>query len=232
MHVNRSSPSFPAPVQQPLSTARRRVLLGLGLPAVLMLGAGLPRPAHAEAAIAQLRRFVSETRSARGEFTQRTLQGQGQSAQTASGRFAFSRPGRFRWEVLQPFEQLMVADGERVHFYDRDLEQVTVRRLANSLGASPAAILFGSNDLEREFTLVDGGSFDGLDWLDARPRSGDAGFDRIRIGFRDGLPAAMDVVDAFGRTTIFSFSAVERNAVVTPDTFRFVAPKGADVIEE
>jgi outer membrane lipoprotein carrier protein len=185
-----------------------------------------------EGAIEQLRRFAAEARSARGEFTQRTLRGPGQSAQTASGRFAFSRPGRFRWEVLKPFEQLMVADGERVYFYDRDLAQVTVRKLANSLGASPAAILFGSNDLEKSFALAEAGTADGLAWLDAKPKSADAGFDAIRIGFRAGLPEAMEVRDAFGRTTVFAFRNLERNAAVPPESFRFVTPKGADVVEE
>lgn len=213
--------------------SRRRMLGALAAPMMLALGASLlPAAAQAQGAIEQLRRFVADTRSARGEFTQRTLKGAGQTAQTASGRFAFSRPGRFRWEVLKPFEQLMVADGERVHFYDRDLEQVTVRKLANSLGSSPAAILFGSNDLEKDFALSDAGPFDGLDWLDAKPRSSDAGFDHIRIGFRSGLPAAMEVRDAFGRTTVFSFTGIERNAQVAAETFRFVPPKGADVIEE
>ena len=216
----------------PGNRARRRVLRGLAAPMALAIAGALPSQARAQGAIAQLRRFVADTRSARGEFTQRTLKGAGQTAQTASGRFAFSRPGRFRWEVLKPFEQLMVADGERVHFYDRDLEQVTVRKLASSLGSSPAAILFGSNDLEKDFALSDAGPFDGLDWLDAKPRSGDAGFDHIRIGFREGLPEAMEVRDAFGRTTVFAFTAIERNPAVAPETFRFVPPKGADVIEE
>jgi outer membrane lipoprotein carrier protein len=232
MHSSFRFRPSPARTAGGVSMARRRALGSIAVPVGLMLAGALPMRAHAQGAIEQLRRFVADTRSARGEFTQRTLKGAGQSAQTASGRFAFSRPGRFRWEVQKPFEQLMVADGERVHFYDRDLAQVTVRKLANSLGASPAAILFGSNDLEKDFALTDAGPFDGMDWLDARPRSGDAGFDQIRIGFRDGLPGAMEVRDAFGRTTVFSFTGIERNAAVPPETFRFVPPKGADVIEE
>ncbi|HWS73592.1 MAG TPA: outer membrane lipoprotein chaperone LolA [Quisquiliibacterium sp.] len=213
-------------------SGRRPFLRAISFTAAAVLVGLRPRAARAQGAIDQLRQFAAEARSARGEFTQRTLRGAGQTAQTATGRFAFSRPGRFRWEVLKPFEQLMVADGERVYFYDRDLAQVTVRKLASSLGASPAAILFGSNDLEKSFTLADAGPSDGLDWLDAKPKSTDAGFDHIRIGFRGGLPEAMEVRDAFGRTTVFTFRAIERNAAVPADAFRFVAPKGADVIEE
>ena len=210
---------------------QRRALLAVALSGTVA-AAALPRATQAEGAIAQLDRFVAETRSARGEFTQRTLRGAGQAGQSASGSFAFARPGKFRWEVRKPFEQLVVADGERIHFYDRDLNQVTVRKLASSLGASPAAILFGSNDLSKDFTLSDAGSSEGVDWLEAKPRSGDAGFDTIRIGFRAGLPEAMEVRDAFGRTTVFGFRGIERNAAVDASAFRFTAPRGADVIEE
>lgn len=184
------------------------------------------------AAFEQLQRFVAETRSARGEFTQRTLRSAGQPPESASGSFAFARPGRFRWEVRKPFEQLMVADGERLYFFDRDLNQVTERKLAESLGASPAAILFGADDLERSFALSEAGERDGLAWLDAAPRSKDAGFERIAIGFRGGLPEAMEVLDAFGRTTRFAFRAIERNPSLDPEIFRFVAPRGADVIRQ
>jgi outer membrane lipoprotein carrier protein len=188
--------------------------------------------AEAQGALAQLREFAQATQSARGEFSQRTLRSAGQPPEQASGAFAFARPGRFRWEVRKPYEQLMVADGEQLHFFDKDLNQVTVRRLSDSLGASPAAILFGSNELERSFVLKEAGTREGLDWLDAQPRSKDAGFERILIGFRAGLPEAMEVRDAFGRTTVFAFRGVERNPRIDPEQFRFVAPRGADVIRQ
>jgi outer membrane lipoprotein carrier protein len=183
-------------------------------------------------AIDQLHDFAKSTQSARGEFAQRTIKAGGKTAEATTGAFAFARPGRFRWEVRKPFEQLMVADGERLFFLDKDLNQVTERKLADSLGASPAAILFGSNDLERSFTLAEAGARDGLEWLDAVPRTRDSGFERIAIGFRDGLPAAMEVLDSFGRTTVFAFRGVERNPRIGPETFRFVVPKGADVIRQ
>lgn len=213
-------------------TRTLRPLASLLAAAVLLLSAALPVPSHAAGALAQLHEFVASTRSARGEFTQRTLRASGQVAETASGAFAFARPGKFRWEVKKPYEQLMLADGERLYFLDKDLNQVTVRKLADSLGASPAAILFGSNELERDFTVRETGERDGLEWLDAAPKNRDAGFERILIGFRAGLPEAMEVLDAFGRTTRFAFKAVERNARIDADAFRFVAPKGADVVQQ
>lgn len=182
-------------------------------------------------AIEQLREFATGTRSARGEFTQQQQRSGGRAAETVSGSFAFSRPGRFRWEVARPYEQLIVTDGERLHFYDKDLKQVTVRKVGDAISATPAAILFGSNELDASFVLKEAPTVDGLEWLEATPKARDGGFDWIRIGFRDGLPAAMEVRDAFGQVTRFAFRALERNPSLDPSLFRFVPPKGVDVVQ-
>lgn len=183
-------------------------------------------------AIDQLRGFSKDTRSARGEFAQRTLKVNGQVAESSSGNFAFAKPGKFRWEVRRPFEQLMVADGEKLYFFDKDLNQVTVRKLDDALGATPATILFGDSDLSEEFELKENGAKDGVDWVEARPKNKEAGFEMIAIGMRDGRPEAMEVLDAFGRRTLFTFQKIERNPKVESADFRFVTPKGAEVVQQ
>jgi len=189
------------------------------------------RPAHA-GALEDLRTFSSGTTAARGEFVQQTLSAAGRPAGgTSSGTFAFARPGKFRWEVTKPFEQLVVMDGERVHFFDKDLRQVTVRKASEALSATPASLLFGSTALDTAFALTDAGESEGLSWLDAVPRKRDSGFERIRIGFRAGLPVAMEVKDAFGQTTRYAFRNLERNPRLDGGLFRFSAPAGVDVIE-
>ena len=208
-----------------LRAVLRTVSLAVALAAVMVPGAA------AAAAIEQLREFASATKSARGSFSQQQVRASGRSGENVSGTFAFLRPGRFRWEVTLPYEQLIVTDGERLNFYDKDLKQVTVRRVGDAMAATPAAILFGSNDLDTSFVLKEAGSADGLEWLEAVPKQKDSGFDRIRIGFRGGLPEAMEVRDAFGQTTRFAFSRIERNPSLDDGLFRFTAPKGVDVVQ-
>jgi outer membrane lipoprotein carrier protein len=212
-----------------MSARRRQLVIAGG--ASLVLLAGVPRLARAETAIEQLRAFLKDTGSARGEFTQRVTSRSQSAGQVSSGSFVFQRPGRFRWVYQKPFEQVIVADGERMFLYDKDLNQVTVRALAGAIPASPASILFGAGQFDKDFTLRDGGSRDGLAWVSATPRAGDTPFEKIDIGLVNGLPAAMLLADSFGQTTLLRFTRFERNVSVDPQTFRFTPPPGADVLE-
>lgn len=183
-------------------------------------------------AIAQLNQFVAATRSAEGEFEQTVMARSGRKPQQAAGRFAFARPGKFRWEYELPYQQLLVGDGERLWSWDRDLNQVTVRPIGDALGSTPAAILFGQGDLQQDFVLVDGGVADGLAWVDARPRRTDSSFEWMRIGLDDGRLRRMELRDNFGQTTMIVFTRLQPNPAVDANRFVFVPPAGADVIGE
>jgi outer membrane lipoprotein carrier protein len=180
--------------------------------------------------IDELRSFLDGAKNGRATFRQTVLARSGRAPQVSSGTFAFARPGKFRWSYDKPFEQLVVGDGAKVWVYDKDLNQVIVRQLDAALGATPAALLAGDNALERNFSLVDGGAADGLAWVEATPKSADSTFTKVRIGFRDQLPRAMELVDAFGQSTRLQFDAFERNVALPADLFRFAPPAGADVV--
>lgn len=180
--------------------------------------------------IDELHAFLDGAKNGRATFRQAVVSKNARGGQMSSGTFAFQRPGKFRWTYEKPWEQIVVGDGAKVWVYDKDLNQVIVRELDAVLGATPASLLAGDNALERSFTLVDGGTADGLAWIDAVPKSSDAAFTRVRIGFRDKLPQAMELVDAFGQTTRLAFDRFERNVPLPPDAFRFVPPPGADVV--
>lgn len=185
--------------------------------------------AHADA-LAQLKQFMDGTRSARGSFTQQVFSKSGRKPQQASGTFAFSRPGKFRWTYEKPYAQLLVGDGSKLWAWDQELNQVTTKKLGQALGSTPAAILAGDNSLEKNFTLQDDGAADGMEWVEARPKADDSSFERIRMGFSGGQLKAMVLHDNFGQTTSLSFLQMERNPSLDAGLFRFVPPKGADVI--
>lgn len=196
--------------------------------------------AHANA-LEQFKLFVGSTHSAKGEFSQRLVKSEKKGAPAdaaakvsapSTGTFIFARPGKFIWTYQKPYEQLLQADGDKLYIYDKDLNQVTTRKLGSALGSSPAAILFGSNDLEKNFTLRDAGKKDGLEWLEATPKAKDSTFEHIGIGLRSGMPESMVLRDTFGQTSLLSFTKFEKNPALAADQFKFVLPKGADVSQQ
>jgi len=174
--------------------------------------------------------FMSGTLTARGEFEQRIFDSNHKLVQESRGVLAFSRPGRFRWSYLKPYAQLIVGDGSKVWIYDEDLKQVTVKKLDQALGSTPAALLAGNNEAMHAFTLSDIGTKDGLEWLEALPRDRESNFEKIRMAFGVSGLQIMELVDSFGQTTVLRFKSLERNPKLDSGLFRFSPPKGADVI--
>jgi outer membrane lipoprotein carrier protein len=186
------------------------------------------------AAVKSLKTFVDQALTFRADFSQTLLDKNLRVIQKASGSMMFERPGKFRWTYEQPYQQLIVGDGQRVWFYDQDLDQVTVRQLDLALGSTPAALLAGSNAIERDFDLLEIEAQEGqLEWLEAIPKSGESVFELIRLGFSQaGLLREMVLRDSFGQVTWLIFSQIEQNPTLAPDLFQFTPPAGADVISD
>lgn len=210
--------------------AVKQVITGLVVAGALALAGGAQA-----SALEQFKSFVSGTKSARGEFTQQQVKkanATGKATPNSSGTFVFARPGKFIWTYQKPYEQVLQADGDQLYIYDKDLNQVTIKKLGNALGSSPAAILFGSNDLEKNFTLSEAGERNGLEWLNATPKTKDTSFEQISIGLKDGVPQAMELKDNFGSTSVLTFKNFQRNPALGAQQFKFEVPKGADVFNQ
>ena len=179
-----------------------------------------------------LKAFLTQTTTAKGRFAQMVLDKNLKMLQQSTGTMQFSRPGKFRWEYNKPYEQIIVGDGTKLWIYDKDLNQVTERKMDKALGASPAALLAGSNEIEKSYTLNNIGNQEGLDWLEAIPKSKDTAFERVRLGFGKAGLEAMELRDQFGQVTVIKFADIERNPKLAADAFTFTPPKGADVIRD
>jgi outer membrane lipoprotein carrier protein len=182
------------------------------------------------ATLERLRTFVRDTQTARAQFTQTVADKNGRVTQSANGEFLLQRPGKFRWSVEKPYKQLLVGDGQRVWIFDEDLNQVIVRKIGDALGATPAALLSGNQEVERAFAWKDLPMANGLDWLSATPLTKETTFTEIRLGFDFKGLAALELYDAFGQKSVVRFTNFERNPKLAPDLFQFTPPKGADVI--
>jgi outer membrane lipoprotein carrier protein len=202
----------------------------LALAGVLASALALPIAAAADP-VETLRGFVRDVKTGHASFTQTVTSPDGAKKKTSSGTFDFARPNRFRFAYAKPFEQTIVGDGEKVWIYDADLNQVSSRKLGQALGATPAALLAGGS-IEADFDLANLPPRDGLDWAEAKPKAKDAPFQSLRVGFKGGALAALEIVDSFGQKSLLQFGAFAANAPVAADAFRFKVPPGADVIEQ
>ena len=189
-----------------------------------------------------LSQFLKSTRSWRADFVQVVTapakEGRPARPKTSSGVFAFIRPSVFRFDYSKPYVQNIVADGQQLWLFDTDLNQVTVRNQAQTLGSTPAALIASAQDiasLNKEFSLKAAPSEEGLDWVVATPKIKDAGLQSVRIGLRvdagQAVLSQLDIVDAFGNRSQIRFNRVEVNpANLTMANFTFVPPKGVDVV--
>jgi outer membrane lipoprotein carrier protein len=190
----------------------------------------------------QLASFVKTVQSGQAEFTQIVTAPakEGQAAprsKTSSGSFEFLRPGRFKFHYKKPFEQIIVADGETLWLHDLDLNQVTQRKQSAVLANTPAALIATASDLsafKNDFTLENAPEADGLTWVQATPKAKDAQLKSVRVGFKAGAAnpelAQLEILDNFGQRSVIKFSNLRTNASLSPQSFAFKPPAGADVL--
>jgi outer membrane lipoprotein carrier protein len=197
--------------------------------------AGLARAGGLES----LEIFVKTAKTGRADFTQVVTppakEGQTARAKTSTGTFEFSRPNRFRFVYKKPFEQTIVADGQTLWLYDVDLNQVTARKQVDVLGSTPAALIASATDisaLKADFALAAAPDKDGLEWVLATPKAKDGPLQNVRIGFRAGQLASLDILDSFGQKSNMTFAAFQSNVPLEATSFQFKRPQGADVVRQ
>jgi len=203
----------------------RRALRGIALLLCLTVS-----PARAGIAMERLQAFFTDVQSLRGDFTQTTFDEHNHITQRAQGTFALQRPGRFHWDYKSPYQQLIVANNKKVWLYDSELEQVTVKKLDEAVGNTPAQLLSSGESLEKSFSITEIGAVDRLEWVELTPRDKNTSFERIRLGFDRRDLRTMELMDNFGHTTRLEFSHLQRNPQLAASLFEFTPPPGVDVV--
>jgi outer membrane lipoprotein carrier protein len=178
----------------------------------------------------ELRTITKDLRALSGDFTQQMLDKNGKPTKTMSGTFMIAKGGKFRWEYVKPYKQILVSDGAKFSTYDADLAQMTVRKLDQSLAATPLAVLSGSASIDSAFTLQDVPAADGLQWVATTPKEADAAVSELRFGIAGGELNALSWTDALGKKTIMRFGTLTRNGAVNEAAFNFTPPAGTDVV--
>jgi outer membrane lipoprotein carrier protein len=179
---------------------------------------------------AELEKYLNGLASWTADFEQTIDDGHGNVLRSAAGRLYLQKPGKFRWDYSQPSEQLVLADGKQIWFYDKDLAQANVRDMDTSLASTPASLLSGSGSVSTQFDVTAMPPSAGLQWFQLVPKHADTDFQLVRIGFDKGELRSMFLADKLNQITQLTFSHSKRNLPLAPDLFSFVPPPGVDVI--
>lgn len=178
----------------------------------------------------KLDQFFDGLKTMRAEFVQSLVSPEKEVLEETKGMLWLARPGRFRLEYTDPYEQLYVADGKKIWMYDKGLEQITVKNQSAALANTPALLLSSTEPLEKSFNIKELGKHAGLQWLELKPKQADASFEYVRLALDGPKLQAMEMIDGFGQTTRLYFDKIVRNPEIDKKRFQFTPPKGVDVI--
>ena len=209
--------------------ALRRVSFALAASLLLLPVAARPAAAAGDPA-AKVERYLAGLSTWSADFSQAITDDNGKLLRSATGHLYLQRPGKFRWDYATPAEQLVLADGKQLWFYDKDLGQANVRPMDASLANTPAMLLSGGAALETQFDITGLPTEAGLEWFQLRPKHADTDFLAVRIAFQKGELARMQLADKLNQVTSLTFSSTRRNLTLAPSLFTFAPPPGVDVI--
>jgi outer membrane lipoprotein carrier protein len=174
--------------------------------------------------------FVNDVVTFSGDFEQVLLGPDGEVLERTTGTLEISRPGKFRWSYVEPYEQWLIADGLNIWSYDVDLAQVTVKPQADALANTPALLLGGSEDALAQFEYQ--GSYEeaATTWVRLAPKNTESGFMRVELGFLEGTLHRMVFFDNLDQTTLVEFDNVAVNGEIDAQRFVFNVPDDVDVV--
>jgi outer membrane lipoprotein carrier protein len=213
-----------------MAAARMVAVAGLIFMAAFSVAVPASAAQPAASPAAEVEKNLSGLSSWTADFEQTIDDGHGNVLRSAAGRLYLQRPGKFRWDYVKPSEQVILADGKKIWFYDKDLAQANVRDMDTSLASTPASLLSGTGSVSTQFNVTALPPSGGLQWFQLLPKHVDTDFQLVRIGFDKGELRSMFLADKLNQITQLTFSNSKRNDKLAPDLFTFVPPPGVDVI--
>ena len=191
-------------------------------------------PLDADEVARGLQRWLEGTRDLQGSFKQALLSGAFGTGIEERGRIWIQRPGRMRWDYLDPEEKVAILDGDKTWLYVREEEQLILGTLEEHGSLLPTLIAAERPVLElfEADLVVSAVGKDEPYRLELRPRSETEGFESVTVSLRpqDFSIEAAEVLDAAGNRMLYRFSKLRRNKGIPDGMFRFEAPDGTTIL--
>jgi outer membrane lipoprotein carrier protein len=181
-----------------------------------------------------LQRWLDETTDLQGSFRQALLSGAFGTGIEERGRVWIQRPGRMRWDYLDPEQKVAILDGDLTWLYVREEAQLILGSLEEHGSLLPTLIAAERPVLElfEASLVVSAVAQDEPYRLVLRPRSDAETFESVTVVLRqkDFAIESAEVLDAAGNRMLYQFSKLRRNKGVPDGIFRFEAPEGTTVL--
>ncbi|MGA2908086.1 MAG: outer membrane lipoprotein carrier protein LolA [Terracidiphilus sp.] len=214
---------------------RKRVNGGLLTAAVLFLATSLAAQQNLPSVheLAQrVDRHYDQLQSLKAGFSE-SYAGLGMT-KTESGTLFLRKPGRMMWRYSSPQGKIFLLDGKYAWFYtqgDAQVQRIPASELDDL--RSPLRFLLGHTQLEKELTgLTLAAAPNGCFTLTGQPKGQEKRVTRVALTVtRDGTINEIEVDEADGAITQFTFTGEQPNTEIPADTFRFTPPAGVPVVD-
>ncbi|RLA05864.1 MAG: outer membrane lipoprotein carrier protein LolA [Gammaproteobacteria bacterium] len=182
--------------------------------------------------LSQLNGYLEKLDSFEANFQQTQMNSSNRLMDITSGKFVMKRPNRFRWQIVSPYEQLIIADGKSIWSIDNELEQVMVDDIGSSLANSPMMILSQKNShIENYFSVTKIESKKSLEQFLLTPKDPSSNFEFIQLGFRQGILQTIELHDSLGQATLVTMTNIRNNPIVGNSHFIYQEIPDFDLID-
>ena len=177
--------------------------------------------------------ILQETKTLQAQVEVLTLDQDGREIQESVARLIMEKPYKVSWEIMSPYQELMLTDGSRIWRYEHDLEQVSIDAFNNDISRTPVLLLNGEAAAIADSYNIASAAMDygSVQRFILTPKAPDSLFERLSLSFVDSTLTEMQFEDSLGQKTSLTFSNVRANEAIDPAVFIFQMPADVDNLE-
>ena len=184
--------------------------------------------AQAEDATANLRVKLAQLKTYHANFTQQVVDGQGELLQNAQGQLSLKQPKRMHWQVAEPNENTLIADGLTLWHIDPFVEQVVAITQAQAIENNPMILLTNpQSEAWQDFIISQRDNSFVIQAKDA-----DAQVASLTLVFSADTLVQLKVADHQQQVSTLDFSDIRQNQPLDDQRFVFVMPQGYELDDQ
>ena len=176
----------------------------------------------------QLKVKLALLASYQANFTQTVVDIENTILQQATGKLVLQQPNNLYWELFEPNESVLLADGTNIWNVDPFLEQVVVYGANAALENNPLILLTNPDSNKwQEFEVSHSDS-----QFIITPLTLNGGIESLRLVFKGDVLVELESQDGQQQKSLLLFDNIKQNNVLPADTFIFVMPDGYELDDQ